>query len=254
MLDSNRSAVAFSLVRAPDPAVAAAAVVSGYQLQIRGLAAGFTTLLLKKTNGLPKDTLTVYIEVDATIRMTGPSLPVWLPVWRLTNSTSEETVFSWDTTYSWRRFSNRALYSDELNYIITNRFVGEDQAVLDQKTIQCEKFESKAAVHETIVCQNSSGTVALFSGASSGFTAEVWLASGIGCVKLIVNGNTLLPAVGIAGARDSSGVLHGYYISPRLRYAIIDESNPSSEYFSVDTTSLAASPALYVYTLISKNF
>ena len=85
--------------------------------------------------------------------------------------------------------------------------------------LNCDRYEMRITVTETVTYTDTIKTSVLFSGLSTYYTIDAWLAKGVGFVKGSVNGNSLSPAASMGGSLDSNGVLHGYYISPRVVYS-----------------------------------
>ena len=113
----------------------------------------------------------------------------------------------------------------------------------------------KVMVTETITYTDTIGTQILFSGYSTYYTIDMWLAKGIGFVRGSVNGSSRSVAASMWGSQDSSGVLQGFYISPRVAYASLPTSRSSfKQYFRVDDVPLEPSPVYNEFILVGKNF
>jgi hypothetical protein len=223
---------------------------------VKGISEGETTFTLQRDGGTAADTMTVVIGVSSglPVSVTSP-FPPWIPLWQLTSSSSDETVFSFDTTYSFKRIGDSTQCLDELQYLITNRYVGSETVPALNIPLRCDKFEMKVTVAETITSTDHSQTKVLFSGLSTDFTIETWLAKGIGFVKGSMNGNSRPLVASMGGSQDASGVLNGYYISPRIMYAAIPNSGTSiGQFFQVDNVPLSASTVYNEFILVQKNF
>jgi len=246
----------FLIMRPPDPMIALAMMTSQDTLQIKGVSTGQTTLTLQKINGTAADTMTVLIGVTSDLPSSVASpFPQWIPLWQLTHSSSDETVFAQDTSYSFKCINDSAECRDDLHYLLTNRYVGDEIVPALDMQLQCERFEMNITITETVTYTNKVQTRVLFSGLSTYYTIDTWLAKGIGFVKGSVNGNSLSPVASMGGVKDSSGVLKGYYISPRVTYASIPNLQASySQFFRVDGTPLSISTVYNKFILVRKNF
>lgn len=254
--DRSGTSESFSIMRPPDSSIALAMMTSQDTVQIKGVSAGQTTLTLQKIDGTAADTMTVLIGVSSNLPSSVASpFPPWIPLWQLTHSSSDETVFSLDTTYSFKCISDSAECRDELHYLFTNRYLGDEIVPALGMPLQCDRFEMKITATETVTYTDKIQTRVLFSGLSTHFTIDTWLAKGIGFVKGRVNGNTRSLVAAMGGAQDSSGVLNGYYISPRVAYASIPTSRTSyRQFFQVDDMPLSASAVCTEFILARKNF
>ena len=245
----------FSIQRPSDPSVALAKMTSQDTVQITGVSEGFTTFCLRRAGGGAADTMTVLVESTNNLSSTIPFLRPWIPLWQLTNSASDQIVFSWDTSYSFRRLSDSSFCRDDLQYLVTNRRVGEDHVSTMNTSLTCDKFEMKINVTETITYTDRLETRVLYQGPSTSFVIEMWLARGIGFVKGTIDGTSRFPGVTMAGNKDSNGVLRGYYVSPRVSYAgMVGASASYGDYFHVDDTPLGPSTTSESFILKAKNF
>lgn len=256
IIDQPETSSSFSIMRLPEPTVASANMASQDTLEITGVSTGATMLTLKKTNGAAADTMTVLIDVNNSAASSlASTFPPWIPLWQLTTSSTDETVFTVDTTYKFKCIRDSAECSDELCYRITNRYMGDEIVPALNTNLQCDAFEMKVTLVETVTYMDKTQSQVLFAGPSSFFTIDTWLAKGIGFVKGRVNGNSLPPIAVMGGVPDSSGVLNGYYISPRVTYASINlAAVAQKEYFHVDDTPLAPSPIYKEFKLVQKSF
>ncbi len=256
VIDQSGTSSSFSITRLPEPTVASANMASRDTLEITGVSTGATMLTLKKTNGAAADTMTVLIDVNNSAASSlATTFPPWIPLWQLTSSSTDETVFTVDTTYRFKCIGDSAECSDELCYRITNRFIGGETVPALNTNLQCDAFEMRVTLVETVTYTDKTQSQVLFAGPSSFFTIDTWLSKGIGFVKGTVNGNSLPPIAVMGGFQDSSGVLNGYYISPRVTYASINlAAVAQKEYFHVDDTPLAASPIYKEFKLVQKSF
>jgi hypothetical protein len=253
--DRSGNTNSFAIRRPSDPSVALAKMVSQDTVQITGVSKGQTTFCLQRIDGATADTMTVLVETMNNPSPLVPFLPPWIPLWQLTNSSANQIVFSWDTTYSFRLLSDSSLCRDELSYLVTNRRVGEGPVPALGTSVPCEKFEMKIIVTETVTHTDKVQTQILYEGPSSYFVVDVWIAKGIGFIKGTVDGDTRFPGVTMGGKRDSNDVLQGFYISPRVSYAgIAGVSAPYDEYFHVDDTPLGANSTSESFILTKKNF
>ena len=254
--DNYGTTMSFSILRPPDPSTARAVMTAQDTVQISGISAGETMCTLKRIGGSDTDTMAVLIGVTGNPSPSGMlSLPPWIPVWQLTNSSSDAAVFSFDTVRSFRCIGDSSECRDELNYLATNRYVGSESVSAMNMQLQCERFEMKITVYETITLTSKIQTQVLFSGLSTSYVIDTWLARGIGFVKGSINGNSRSLVTSMGGTRDSSGVLTGYYISPRVAYLSLPAyANTQEQYFHVDVTPLAASPIWNEFILARKNF
>ena len=253
--DNSSEARSFSIKRLPDPRIATATMVTDDTIQITGTAVGNTTFVVQQDNGTEQDTMTILVEVATNTRTIGPPYSSWLPIWQLTNSTDGEVMYSWDTTYAFKIFDDSSFVSDNISYRITNRYIGDDDVAALNTTIHCQKFDMKVMVIETVIHKDNFASQVVFAGPSTDYTITTWLAKGIGFVKGITNGNSRPLSVVTGGAKDSEGILHGYYISPRVRYLVIESSQSSyAQYFTVDTVPLSSKVNSDFIVLRSKNF
>ena len=65
--------------------------------------------------------------------------------------------------------------------------------------LNCDRYEMRITVTETVTYTDTIKTSVLFSGLSTYYTINAWLAKGVGFVKGSVNGNSLSPAASIGG-------------------------------------------------------
>ncbi len=254
--DQSGTSTSFFILRSPDSSIALAMMASPDTVKIKGVSAGETAFTLQRTGGTAADTMTVLIGVSSNLpsSLTSP-LPPWIPLWQLTTSSSDQTIFSLDTTYSFKCITNHAECRDELRYLFTNRFVGSEVLSALSMPLNCDRYEMRITVTETVTYTDTIKTSVLFSGLSTYYTIDAWLAKGVGFVKGSVNGNSLSPAASMGGSLDSNGVLHGYYISPRVVYAAIPTSPASyGQFFHVDDAPLSASTVYNEFILVRKNF
>jgi hypothetical protein len=246
---------AFSIQRPSDPNIALAKMISQDTVQITGVSEGLTTFCLHQVGGEAADTMTVLVE---STRNPSPSIPFlrpWFPLWQLTNSPSDQIVFSWDTTYSFRRLSDSSLCRDDFHYLVTNRRVGEDLISAMNTSLMCDKFEMQLINTETVSYTDRFESRVMFQGPSTSFVVEMWLAKGIGFVKGTIDGASRFPGVTMAGNKDSNGVLQGFYLSPRVRYAgAVDVSTSPGDYFQVDDTPLGPNTTTQSFILNKKSF
>ncbi len=137
------------------------------------------------------------------------------PALAIDNLFSDQTIFSLNTQwYSFKCITNHAECRDELRYLFTNRFVGSEVLSALSMPLNCDRYECRITVTETVNAPQLKPAPLL--GLSTYYTIDAWLAKGVGFVKGSVNGNSLSPAASMGGSLDSNGVLHGYYISPRV--------------------------------------
>ena len=254
--DQSGNSIFVSILRSPDPTIARAIMISPDTMLITGVSVGQTTLTLHEAGGSESDTMAVLIATVSNLPSSVASpYPPWIPIWQLTNSSSEQTIFSEDTTYIFKCITDSAECRDELHYLSTNLFVGSESVPALNTTIACDRFQMKMTISETVTLTDKSQSRILFSGLSTQYTIDTWLAKGIGFVRATVNGNSRSPLVIMGGLQDANGVLDGYYLSPRVTYAATPQSlNYSSELFHVDDTPLAASPVYNGFVLFQKNF
>ncbi len=246
----------FLISRSPDSSIARAEMTSTDTVQITGIREGQTAFTLQDAGGGAGDTMTVLIGVstDPPSTVTSPFLP-WMPLWQLADSSSAGTMYSTDTTFAFKRTGDGAECTDELYYLLTNRFVGGEPVQFQGSALRCDRFRMKITLMETITCTDSTGSNVLFSGTSTDFTVDMWLAKGVGFVKGIVVGSSLPPVAAMGGETDSSGALDGFYISPRVGYASIPLSGETRrEYFFVNAAPLDTTATLSEFNLMSKNF
>ena len=254
--DQSGSSMSFTIVRSPDPLIAIAAMTAQDTVEVKGISSGETEFTLQKAGGTTADTMTVFIGVrDEIPSSVALPFPPWIPLWEMLNSSADKTIFSMDTTHAFKCIADGAECRDELHYLITNRYVGEEALPVLSKPTQCERFEMKVMVTETITYTDTIGTQILFSGYSTYYTIDMWLAKGIGFVRGSVNGSSRSVAASMWGSQDSSGVLQGFYISPRVAYASLPTSRSSfRQYFRVDDVPLEPSPVYNEFILVGKNF
>jgi hypothetical protein len=254
--DRSGNPNSFAIRRSSDPSVALVNMISQDTVQITGVSEGQTTFCLQRIGGTTGDTMTVYVESTNNPSPLIPFLRPWIPLWQLTNSSADQIVFSWDTTYSFRRLSDSSLCRDELSYLVTNRRVGEDHVAALNTSVPCEKFEMKITVTETVTSTNKLQARILYEGPSTYFVVDMWIANKIGFIKGTVDGASRFPGVTMVGNKDSNGVLQGYYISPRVSYAAVVGASTYSdqEYFHVDDTPLGPNSTSESFILTKKNF
>ena len=262
--DFSGNPMSFTIKHSPDPVITRALMTAADTVQIQGISVGNTTFVIQKVGGNIGDTMTVLVEVGTSIRPVAPPFSSWMPIWQLTHSNTDEIMYSWDTTYSFRTLDDSSLCSDRIEYLITNRFMGNEIVTVSNSFMTCEKFEMKVLVMETVTYlnnypsfsnENSFPPMVVFNGPSTYYTVTMWLAKEIGFVKGIVNGNTRSLAVMTGGAKDSAGILHGYYFSPRISYLVSEgPSKSSAQYFHIDDTPLAPKLSSDFFVLQSKNF
>lgn len=98
--DQSGTSTSFFILRSPDSSIALAMMASPDTVKIKGVSAGETAFTLQRTGGTAADTMTVLIGVSSNLpsSLTSP-LPPWIPLWQLTTSSSDQTIFSLDTTY-----------------------------------------------------------------------------------------------------------------------------------------------------------
>ncbi len=253
--DRSGTSNSFNLKRQPDPSIARTVMMSEDTVQIEGVSVGQTTFALQRIGGSTSDTMTVLVETSNAARQFSlPSSP-WVPIWKLTYSSSEETMFSWDTTYSFRLISDSTLCRDELSGVVTNRYLGQEDISALNSVLPCDKFQMKVIVSEIVTLTDKTQERVLYSGPSTYFTVDMWLAKGVGFVRGNINGDSHVPFITMGGEQDSGGVLRGYYLSPRVRYAsFVGASASYQQYFQVDDTPLATDPSNETFLLIDKNF
>lgn len=249
--DEQGNSASYSIVRNPDSSIARAYMAAPDTMQVTGVSIGQTTLKLQKLQGLSSDTMVVVIGVTSDqISSVNSPLHSWVPIWQLTDSKTDEVVFSWDTTYSFRCVSDSTRITDELHYSVTNRFVDSEVLNVLNATLHCDKYESQLMVTETITEDSEDQNEVLFTGPSGHFVLDLWLAKGIGFVKGIVNGNSRSLIVAMGGEQDSTGLLKGFYLSPRVVYASGSTSAvPFQQYLEIDNTQLAPSQVLKEFIL-----
>ncbi len=248
--DGTRNTLSFVIKRNPNLSIASSEIIAGDTLKVIGISSGNTSLVLQKVGGLISDTMTVLIEVKMSVRPVSPPYFSWMPVWQLANSTAEEILYSWDTTYTFKRFNDSVLCSDQLIYLITNRFITEDTVNVSGIFINCDKSEMNITVTENVQVRNQ----VVFNGLSTSYNVTTWTAKGTGFVKGYISGNSLPLSVIVGGAEDTLGILHGYYISPRLQYGVYESNALSYTYFYVNTTPLSPNSSTQVFLLTSENF
>jgi hypothetical protein len=254
--DNSGKFASFIVSRPPDSSIAAAAMSSPDTLEITGMREGRTAFQLKAAGGGVGDTMTVAVGTsnDVPAAVTSPFLP-WIPLWQLTDSSSAQAVFSRDTTFSFRCIADSAQCTDELFYMVADSYLGEETVQAGNSALKCDRFRIKITLLETITYTDKTQSRVLFSGPSTDFTIDMWLARGTGFVKGIAGGNSLSPVAAMGGELDSTGVLNGYYISPRIAYASVPVSGGSyREYFYVNDSALATTGTLNEFVLTNKNF
>jgi hypothetical protein len=250
VLDSPGNHVSFSIKRTPVSSIATASVVNNDSLRIVGVVAGNTYLVLQKTGGTAKDTMVVLIEVENGGRAIAPPFASWMPVWQVAGS-SEETMYAWDTLYSFRLRRDSTLCTDNINYAATCRLIGIESVTALGSTISTEKFITTISVTEVIRYRGE----LIFSGPSTEYTLTLWLRKGVGIVKATFNGNSLVAGVIVNGTYDSAGVLHGIFVSPRVTYGCFETaSGDYGDYFTVNYQPLADTTSSSVAMLKTKNF
>ncbi|HQT92322.1 MAG TPA: hypothetical protein PL001_09890, partial [Candidatus Kryptobacter bacterium] len=240
----------------PDSSIALAAMTSPDTVQLRGVLEGQTAFTLKAAGGGAGDTMTVVVGTrkDVPSAVTSPFLP-WIPLWQLTDSSSAATMYTRDTTYSFKCIADSAECTDELSYTLTSSYLGQETMEVQNVPVLCDRFRTNMIVIETITYTDTIQTRVLFSGLSTVFGMEVWLARGVGFVKGIAGGNSLPPVAAMGGDMDTTGVLKGYYISPRIAYASVPLSGGSyRQYFYVNDSALAPMGTLNEFVLQKKNF
>ncbi len=255
IVDRNAGTYSYAIRQRPNVSVASAVMVSPDTVEITGHAIGQTLFTLGRVGGATADTMSVFVDVVETLPSPFVFPSPWIPIWQLTASTSGETIFSRDTVYSFRRVSDSVLCTDRLSYLLTNRYVGRDTVAALNTHLACDHFVSNWTVMETISDDDGTFTRILFSGLTSQYTADLWLARGLGFVKGVTRGTTKIPVATMAGRKDSSGRLYGLYISPRVRYAYAEVSpGTSAQYFNVDLSPLNPDGDQGSFILSEKNF
>ncbi len=254
--DPSGTQGSFMIHHPPDSSIALAAMTSPDTVQLMGVLEGQTAFTLKAAGGGAGDTMTVVVasrsEIPSTV--TSPFLP-WVPLWQLTDSSSTQTSYTRDTTYSFRCIADSAECADELSYKLTSNYLGQETMQVQNVPVLCDRFRTNLTVIETITYTDTVQTRVLFSGLSTVFGMEVWLARGVGFVKGIAGGNSLPPVAAMGGDVDSTGVLNGYYISPRIAYASVPLSGGSyRQYFYVNDSALAPMGTINEFVLQKKNF
>ncbi len=247
--DRSGDATSYYISSSPDSSVANAQMTAPDTVEISGEAEGRTALTLRAAGG--KDTMTVIVGVtdDPPSSITSPLMP-WLPIWQMADSASAATMFSSDTTFVFS--TGTADYSDELFYLVTNRHVGKE--TLQDPSLSCERFRMKVTLFENITATDSAGSRTVFSGTSADITVDMWLAKGTGFVKGLAAGSSLPPAAVMGGTTDSTGVLEGYYISPRVAYASLQPPGESRrQYLFINDAPIDSAKATQ-FKLVSKNF
>jgi hypothetical protein len=250
VVDSAYHGVPFSVKRSPGASIASVSLVGNDTLQINGVAAGSTSLVLQKTGGTVQDTMVVLIEVKNGGRTIAPPFASWMPVWLVTGSTAE-TMYSWDTLYSFRLRKDSSLCTDNISYGATSQYIGLETISALGTTLQTEKFITNISVTERIMYKGS----LVFDGPSTSYVITLWLVKGVGIVKGTFSGNSLASGIVLEGTYDSAGVLHGFFISPRVAYGSVETtSGPYEDYFNVNTSMLTDPASSNVAVMTAKNF
>jgi hypothetical protein len=250
VFDSAYNHISFFIKRAPASAITAVAVVNSDSLRITGIAVGSTSLVLQKTGGTANDTMVVLIDVKSGGRMVAPPIASWMPLWQVVGS-SEESMFSWDTLYSFRLRRDSSLCTDNISYSATCRFIDVETVQALGTSVSAEKFITTISVTERIMHAG----LLLYDGPSTKYTMTLWLVKGIGIVQVGFSGNSLASGVLVEGTYDAVGVLHGLFVSPRLAYGSLETtSGVYTDYFYVNSTVLADPTSYTNATLRAKNF
>jgi len=254
--DPSGGSPTFSIVRPPDPAIATAVMTARDSLQITGVTPGQTMLTLMKSGGTPADTMALLVGTSNSMSASlSTLLPPWIPLYMLTRQSSGETLFSRDTTFTFRRMSDSATCTDRMSYMLTNRYVGDEVIPVLNSPRWCERIETKLVMEETITIADSASPRVLFSGPSMHFVVDTWLLKGVGFVKISVTGNARPPVADMEGDKDENGVLNGYYISPRITYAALSSSGTMQmQIFHVDNTPLDINAVHNGFILMQTNF
>lgn len=164
---------------------------------------------------------------------------------------TEETMYSWDTLYSFRVRDDSSLCTDNISYAATCQCIGFETISALDTTMQAEKFITNISVMEKIYYKG----LVVFHGLSTNYAITLWFVKGIGIVKGSFSGSSLGTSVIVEGVYDSAGVLHGFFISPRIVYGSLETTSGTyGDYFNVNTSALTDPTTSNSVVLTAKNF
>lgn len=234
------------------PGIASALIQAGHELQITtGNTVGSTSLVLKNQSA-PTDSMTMVVYVVQELQAVGPSASPWFPAWVLTNSRSELTLFSWDSTMTFRQVNDSTL-TDRLMYIITCKYLAAENITSGNTNYTTAHYQLRGAIYETIYDQGALE----FDGSSVDVNYNLWLSDSTGIVKGEMSGISVTRDFSygglessIQGIIDTSGVFLGTFKSPRVSYYA-----DAGGYFSVTINKQPADTiSTLTYLLLQKNF
>ncbi|HVN49305.1 MAG TPA: hypothetical protein VMU30_10865 [Bacteroidota bacterium] len=248
--NSLSNALPISILHQPNTSIANALLTDGYSLQITGVAKGTTSLVLQRTDESVADTMTVLIEIKTGGNAVTPPFSSWIPIWQL-GSSDGETMYSFDTTYTFKCTKDSSVCIDDISYQATCQFLGTESVTALGSIIPAEKFLSIYSINENI----SVGGSAVFHGLSANASVTLWLVKGVGFVKASYSGSGLNAGTIVGGTYDASGILHGFFLSPRITYIDYNMISPfHGDTLVVNTTALAAPTITSTAVLTAKNF
>jgi hypothetical protein len=244
----------FIIRRAPNSAILTASIVGADTLLVKGVAAGTTSLTLGKSG--VSDTMIVEFNVAKEVVAFGPAASPWMPIVQITTSTIEQDMYSWDSTFSFKR-QNGTILREHIRYRITTKFVQNETVSAAGGSITAEKHQLQLTVNETIDSTVASITYPIFDGLSAQFPGTLWMVQGIGFVKGEVSGVSISSGAGfvsISGYDDPQGVFVGTFSSPRMRYYSYRYQDGTGWEILTVNTGVPASTGTQSFALASKNF
>jgi hypothetical protein len=234
------------------PEIASAVIQAGAQLLITtGNALGSTSLVLKNQATLT-DSMTVVVYVDKVLQAIGPTASPWFPVWALTNSQGELTLFSWDSTMTFKQVNDSTLV-DRLRYIITCRYVAAENITSGNTKYTTAHYQVRGSIYETIYEEG----VLEFDGTSVDVNYGLWLSDSIGIIKGEMSGISVIRDLNysnlksfIQGLVDTSGALLGAFKSPRVNYY----TSAGGSFWVIINKQPADTISTLTYLLLQKSF
>ncbi len=204
--------------------------------------------------------MTVAIIVGNEIQAYGPSTTPWMPVWQVSSASTEQTLYSWDSTFALRKRNGTQL-RDRISYRLTSRFVGNETVAAAGGSITSEKYSVQITITETIDSLIGSATYPMYNGYSLQMTGNLWIANGVGPVKGDISGLSLPGRRGLYGHdvflysyTGGTGYEQIFFSSPRLSYDYYEVPGfPGSEYLWINTQPLSAAGS-YSFVLAAKSF
>ena len=234
------------------PGIASALIQAGQELLIAtGNTLGSTSLVLKNQSALT-DSMTVVVYVDKELQAIGPSASPWFPAWVQTNSRSELTLFSWDSTMTFKQVNDSTL-TDRLRYIITCKYLAAENITSGNTNYTTAHYQLRGAIYETIYNEETLE----FDGSSVDVNYGLWLSDSIGIVKGEMSGISVTRDFSygslkssMQGIIDTSGAFLGMFRSPRVSYY----ASASGSFWVTINKRQADTISTLTYLLLQKSF